>query len=78
MTCPGGCINGGGQPFAHDADAIRARMLALYALDESAPVRTSHSNASVRRLYSEFLGMPLSSTSHRLLHTHYERRALTL
>jgi iron-only hydrogenase group A len=74
MTCPGGCINGGGQPFAADLDAARARMKALYALDSKEKARTSHSNRSVLRLYEEFLGKPLGEKSHQYLHTHYHRR----
>ncbi|MCL4691452.1 MAG: [FeFe] hydrogenase, group A [Candidatus Hydrogenedentes bacterium] len=74
MTCPGGCINGGGQPFATDADAVKARMQALYTIDRDEPIRTSHSNLGVKRLYEEFLGEPLSEKSHHLLHTHYVER----
>jgi NADH-quinone oxidoreductase subunit G/NADP-reducing hydrogenase subunit HndD len=74
MTCPGGCINGGGQPYRTDRDGVRARMAALYSIDRSAAQRTSHSNAHVQRLYQEFLGEPLGERSHRLLHTHYARR----
>jgi iron only hydrogenase large subunit-like protein len=74
MTCPGGCIAGGGQPIGADLDAIRARMQALYKIDRDATLRTSHSNTSVQRLYSEFLGKPLGEKSHKLLHTHYQAR----
>lgn len=74
MTCPGGCINGGGQPRAGSPDAVRARMQALYAIDRDASSRASHQNPAVQRLYAEFLGRPLSSTSHDLLHTRYDRR----
>ena len=59
MTCPGGCIAGGGQPLAVDPDAVRARMQALYKIDREETCRTSHSNESVQRLYQEFLGEPL-------------------
>ncbi|HQH51565.1 MAG TPA: NADH-dependent [FeFe] hydrogenase, group A6 [Candidatus Hydrogenedentes bacterium] len=76
MTCPGGCIAGGGQPLNADPDAIRARMQALYAIDRDEPVRTSHSNPAIQRLYKEFLGKPLGEKSHKLLHTHYARRAV--
>ena len=78
MTCPGGCINGGGQPFTTDTEAIRARMQALYTIDRDEPVRTSHSNPGIQRLYNEYLGAPLGEKSHHLLHTHYsEREVLT-
>ncbi|HEY3322743.1 MAG TPA: NADH-dependent [FeFe] hydrogenase, group A6 [Planctomycetota bacterium] len=74
MTCPGGCINGGGQPLGADLEAVKARMQALYQIDRDAPVRTSHSNQWVQRLYKEFLGQPLGEKSHHLLHTHYQKR----
>ncbi len=76
MTCPGGCIGGGGQPIGAKADAVRARMQKLYAIDADEPVRTSHHNESVQRLYAEFLGTPLGEMSHRLLHTHYAERGV--
>jgi iron-only hydrogenase group A len=74
MTCPGGCVAGGGQPGHADLDAVRKRMQGLYALDRQESVRTSHRNAAVRQLYDEFLGQPLGHTSHQLLHTHYAPR----
>jgi iron-only hydrogenase group A len=74
MTCPGGCINGGGQPIGSDPNAARARMQALYRIDQSGELRVSHKNPWVKRLYQEFLGEPLGETSHRLLHTHYSHR----
>jgi NADH-quinone oxidoreductase subunit G/NADP-reducing hydrogenase subunit HndD len=74
MTCPGGCVNGGGQPASVDRDAVRERMQALYRIDEEGPVRTSHSNESVKRLYAEYLREPLGEKSHHLLHTHYAKR----
>ena len=74
MTCPGGCINGGGQPFAADLDAVRARMDALYRIDSEEGVRTAHSNKAVSRLYEELLEEPGSQKAHRLLHTSYGKR----
>ena len=74
MTCPGGCINGGGQPLGIGREAIAARMKALYRIDRGASVRVSHRNESVQRLYDEFLGKPLGERSHHLLHTHYTER----
>jgi iron only hydrogenase large subunit-like protein len=74
MTCPGGCINGGGQPLGADIEAVKARMQALYQIDRDAPVRVSHHNTWVQRLYDEFLGKPLGERSHHLLHTHYNKR----
>ncbi|MCX5671190.1 MAG: [FeFe] hydrogenase, group A, partial [Planctomycetota bacterium] len=74
MTCPGGCINGGGQPLKADLEAVKARMQALYKIDREERVRVSHKNSEVQRLYKEFLGQPLGQKSHELLHTHYCRR----
>jgi iron-only hydrogenase group A len=74
MTCPGGCINGGGQPIGADLDAVKARMMALYQIDRDDRLRVSHKNESVQRLYTEFLGKPLGHKSHELLHTRYEQR----
>lgn len=74
MTCPGGCIGGGGQPIRINRDAVRARMQSLYKIDDQESARTSHSNRSVARLYEEFLGKPLGEKSHHLLHTHYAER----
>jgi NADH-quinone oxidoreductase subunit G/NADP-reducing hydrogenase subunit HndD len=74
MSCPGGCINGGGQPRSASPDAVRARMQTLYAIDRDAALRASHQNPAIHRLYAEFLEKPLSTRSHDLLHTRYERR----
>lgn len=74
MTCPGGCIAGGGQPKNSDLEAIKARMKTLYKIDKSEEIRVSHNNKSIQRLYAEFLEKPLSEKSHKLLHTHYSKR----
>jgi iron-only hydrogenase group A len=74
MTCPGGCINGGGQPIGTDKEAARNRMQALYKIDQNENLRVSHQNQGVKRLYEEFLGKPLGEISHRLLHTRYSHR----
>ncbi|MCU0612487.1 MAG: iron hydrogenase small subunit, partial [Candidatus Eisenbacteria bacterium] len=76
MTCPGGCIAGGGQLLGIDPSAIRARMKGLYEIDKNDVVRTSHDNRAVQRLYEEFLGAPLGERSHHLLHTHYTPRSV--
>lgn len=77
MTCPGGCISGGGQPFSADPDALRGRMQALYNIDRDETIRTAHGNPAVQQLYTDFLGEPLSEKSHELLHTRYvERKVL--
>lgn len=74
MTCPGGCVGGGGLPQSRDAEIIQKRADSLYSLDERMVKRKSHENQSVIRLYEEFLGEPLSHLSHSLLHTSYEAR----
>jgi NADP-reducing hydrogenase subunit HndD len=76
MTCPGGCIGGGGQPIGTNSAAVRTRMQALYGIDSQEPVRASHHNAAVQRLYAEFLGQPLGEKSHHLLHTEYAPRGV--
>ena len=74
MACPGGCIAGGGQPIGTDPEKIKARMAALYKLDRTGELRTSHQNPAIQRLYGEYFGEPLSHKSHELLHTHYHAR----
>jgi iron-only hydrogenase group A len=78
MTCPGGCIAGGGQPHNADLPSVRKRMKALYKLDRDEKLRTSHENPSIQRLYEEFLGEPNSHKAHELLHTDYHAREATL
>jgi len=78
MTCPGGCINGGGQPLGANPESVKARMAALYQIDREDTLRVSHRNSQVQRLYTEFLGEPLGHTSHELLHTHYQKREVML
>ncbi len=74
MTCPGGCIGGGGQPRM-TTDAVRkARISAIYKEDEGKKLRKSHENPEIKQIYDEFLVKPLGEKSHHLLHTHYEAR----
>jgi iron-only hydrogenase group A len=75
MTCPGGCIGGGGQPRMTGNDTRRARIAAIYAEDEHRDLRKSHENPAVQKLYAEFLGHPLGHKSHEILHTKYTARA---
>ena len=78
MTCPGGCIGGGGQPkdFAADANASRkARIESLYKRDASMTQRLSHENAEIKELYREFYGEPLSELAEQMLHTAYFDRS---
>lgn len=85
MGCPGGCINGGGQPYVRpallpneDADILdtycEKRAAALYSEDERQTLRQSHNNPQLKTLYNEFLGEPNSHKAHELLHTHYSPR----
>jgi NADP-reducing hydrogenase subunit HndD len=74
MTCPGGCIGGGGQPRFTDDGVRLKRIAAIYAEDESKPLRKSHDNPAVQELYRDFLGKPLGHKSHELLHTHYAQK----
>ena len=71
MTCPGGCIGGGGQPRFTDNRIRQSRIAAIYREDEGKKLRKSHENPDVQRLYAEFLGQPLGDRSHHLLHTKY-------
>ena len=74
MTCPGGCIGGGGQPRM-TTDAVReARIAAIYREDEGKTVRKSHENTDVLTLYETYLKKPLGERSHELLHTRYRAR----
>ena len=80
MGCPGGCVNGGGQPIQHavvrnfrDLKAERART--LYEADKNLPVRKSHESPAMKMIYDEFLGEPGSHKAHELLHTGYTPRA---
>ena len=85
MGCPGGCINGGGQPYVRpvflpneDDDIldtyIQKRANALYSEDERQVIRQSHNNPQIKQLYDEFLGEPNSHKAHHLLHTTYQAR----
>ena len=83
MGCPGGCVNGGGQPIVPasvrnwtNVPAIRAK--ALYGEDEAKTLRKSHENPEIKQIYEEFLGKPNSHKAHMLLHTTYEQRDIYL
>ena len=79
MACPGGCIDGGGQPLHHgNSDIIKARWEATYEADKNMPIRKSHENPSIQAIYKEFLGEPCGEKSHELLHTHYFDRKKTV
>lgn len=75
MACPNGCVGGGGQPLHHGNEhTIRLRSEALYREDRNKTIRKSHLNPYIIELYTNFLGAPLSSKSHELLHTHYHKK----
>ena len=79
MGCPGGCVNGGGQPIQHAVvrnfvDLRARRAAALYEADRDMPLRKSHESEAVKRLYAEFLGEPGSHKAHEVLHTSYVAR----
>ena len=75
MACPGGCINGGGQPFIHgDTEILEKRMKGIYSIDEGMEKRKSHENPYIIKLYKEFLGTPGSEKAHHLLHTEYYKK----
>ena len=80
MGCPGGCVNGGGQPTQPavvrnfvDLKALRAS--ALYASDEANAIRKSHENPTIKKLYAEYLGEPNGHKAHELLHTTYSPKS---
>ncbi len=73
MACPGGCIGGGGQPYDTNNEVRKKRIEALYEIDKGLPYRKSHENPDIITLYKDFLGEPLSDTSHHLLHTDYHQ-----
>ncbi|MCQ2792620.1 MAG: iron hydrogenase small subunit, partial [Bacilli bacterium] len=85
MGCPGGCINGGGQPYVkpcflpNEKENIRKtykkkRMEVLYSEDERQTIRQSHNNPDIQKLYKDFLGEPCSEKAHHLLHTSYNAK----
>ena len=77
MACPGGCIGGGGQPLHHgNSDVLYARANALYREDANKPLRKSHDNPYIQKLYEEYLGKPLGEKSEMLLHTHYFNKSI--
>ena len=82
MACPGGCVNGGGQPLQpasvrNNVDLKSLRASVLYKADsEKLEFRKSHENPLIKKVYEEFLGEPNSHKAHELLHTHYVKRGL--
>ncbi|MGA7161384.1 MAG: NADH-dependent [FeFe] hydrogenase, group A6 [Bacteroidota bacterium] len=76
MTCPGGCLGGGGQPIPTTWEIRKRRAESIYKEDAGKPIRKSHENPQLAVLYKEFLKEPLGEMSHHLLHTTYIQRGL--
>ena len=81
MACPGGCVNGGGQPtqpavVRNNVDLKALRASVLYTADRNMDLRKSHENSAVKVLYDEFFGEPGSHKAHEILHTKYVKRGL--
>ncbi len=74
MACPGGCLGGGGQPIPTNPEIRKKRAEAIYAEDAGMPIRKSHLNPEIIKIYNDFLGKPLGEKSHQLLHTKYVAR----
>ena len=81
MACPGGCVNGGGQPVQpaivrNNVDLRAKRAACLYSADKKMDLRKSHENSAIKKIYEEFLGEPGSHKAHEILHTTYVKRGL--
>jgi NADH-quinone oxidoreductase subunit G/NADP-reducing hydrogenase subunit HndD len=76
MTCPGGCLGGGGQAIPTTWEIRQKRADSIYKEDRLMPLRKSHDNPAIKAIYEEFLNEPLGHLSHELLHTHYEERGI--
>lgn len=76
MACPSGCIGGGGQPYDTREGTRTGRLAGLYNEDASMPLRCSHENPEIKRIYEDYLGEPLGHKAHELLHTSYQNRPL--
>lgn len=76
MTCPGGCLGGGGQPIPTTAEIRLKRAASIYLEDANKGIRKSHENPEIAIIYEDFLERPLGEKSHHLLHTHYINRGI--
>ena len=81
MACPGGCVNGGGQPLQpasvrNNVDLRALRAAVLYKADANMDLRKSHENSAVKKIYDEYLERPGSHRAHEILHTSYVKRGL--
>ena len=76
MACPGGCIDGGGQPYHHgNIEIIEKRMQSLFNEDQSKTLRKAHENQAIQKLYTDFMGKPYEAKAIKLLHTYYEKKS---
>ena len=78
MACPGGCVNGGGQPHVNNLDVEKidiksVRASVLYNQDKNAPIRKSHENPAIKKMYEEYMGEPGHGKAHELLHFKYKK-----
>lgn len=74
MACPGGCIDGGGQPYIKsNREILEKRMFSIYREDREKPIRKSHENPMIKELYSEYLIKPNSDIAHDILHVNYKK-----
>jgi len=78
MACPGGCINGGGQPFCNDEKVQKTLIKAIYNIDDKEAIKVAHKNPGVLKLYKDYLKEPLSPVSNKNLHTGYKERDVLL
>ena len=81
MACPGGCVNGGGQPYQpasvrNNVDLRALRAAVLYKEDAQRDLRKSHENSALKKIYDEYFGEPNSHKAHEILHTTYVKRGL--
>jgi len=79
MACPGGCVNGGGQPtqpasVRNFVDLKALRAAALYSEDAAKTVRKSHENPLLKKIYADYLGQPGGEKAHHILHTSFTKR----
>ena len=75
MACPGGCVGGGGQPILDGVELAGVRAPKLYQLDRERPIRFSHENPEIKKLYEDYLEKPLSHKAHELLHVEHKSMA---
>ncbi|MFZ4399241.1 MAG: [FeFe] hydrogenase, group A [Bacteroidales bacterium] len=78
MACPGGCVNGGGQPIPARKEDIKARIKAIYDIDDKESIKFSHKNPQLNELYKDFLGKPCDENCKTILHTSFNKRDVLL